>query len=51
MEKNDVCYLKIDLKNSIPNELLNSSARKLNNKHKVKFLSKYIMTQKNLSNI
>ena len=41
-KKNDVCYLKIDLKNSIPNELLNSSARKLTNKHKVKFLSKYI---------
>ena len=42
MEKNDVCYLKIDLKDSTPLELLNSSARKLKSKKKVKYLKKYI---------
>ncbi len=41
-KKNDVCYLKIDLKDSTPLELLNSSARKLKSKKKVKYLKKYI---------
>ncbi len=40
-KKNKPCFYKIDLKNEIPNKYLNSSARKLKNKRKVKFFKKY----------
>ena len=40
---NDIpCFYKINLKNDIPLEFLNTSAKKLNNKRKVKYFSKYI---------
>jgi len=41
-KKNAPCFLKIDLKDSIPKKYLNSSARKIENKKKVKFFKKYI---------
>ena len=50
-KKNDVCYLKIDLKDSTPLELLNSSARKLKSKKKVKYLKNIYQILKNLLNI
>ena len=40
---NDIpCFYKINLKDDIPLEFLNTSAKKLNNKRKVKYFSKYI---------
>ena len=41
-KKNQPCFIKIDLKKNIPMKYLNSSARKINNKKKVIFFSKYI---------
>jgi len=41
-KKNTPCYTKIKLKNDIPKKFLNSSARKIINKKKVKFFKKYI---------
>ena len=41
--KNDIpCFYKINLKDDIPLEFLNTSEKKLNNKRKVKYFSKYI---------
>tara|TARA_B100001250_G_scaffold146096_1_gene125069 strand:+ start:150 stop:1145 length:996 start_codon:yes stop_codon:yes gene_type:complete len=41
-KKNEPCFYKIDLKESIPEKYLNTSARKITNKKKVKFFKKYI---------
>ena len=41
-KKNNPCFLKIDLKDNIPNKYLNSSARNIKNKKKVNFFKKYI---------
>ena len=41
-KKNKPCFFKIDLKDNIPKKYLNSSARNIKNKKKVKFLKKYI---------
>ena len=39
---NDPCYYKIDLNKNIPKKYLNVSAKKLNNKNKIKFFKKFI---------
>ena len=39
---NSPCFLKIDLKEDVPKKYLNTSARKLKNKKKVKHLKKYL---------
>ena len=41
-KKNTPCYIKINLKDNIPQKYLNSSARELKNKKKVSFFKKYI---------
>ena len=41
-KKNQPCFYKIELKDEIPVKYLNSSARKITNKRKVKFFKKYI---------
>ena len=41
-KKGDPCYLKIELNDKIPTTLLNSSAKKIKNKEKLKILKKYI---------
>ena len=41
-KKNEPCYTKIRLKDDIPKKYLNSSAREIKNKKKVKFFKKYI---------
>ena len=46
--KNQPCFKKIKLKNDIPKSLLNSSARKIKNKKKLKFFKKYIENYDNL---
>ena len=41
-KKNQPCFYKVELKDEIPVKYLNSSARKITNKRKVKFFKKYI---------
>ena len=41
-KKDTPCYTKIKLNNNIPKKYLNSSARNIKNKRKVKFFKKYI---------
>ena len=41
-QKNEPCFYKIELKKNIPNKYLNSSARKIVNKKKVKFFKQYL---------
>ena len=43
-KKNEPCFYKIELKEGIPSKYLNSSARKITNKKKVKFFKKYLKT-------
>ena len=43
-KKNTPCYTKIELKNDIPKKFLNSSARNIKNKKKVKFLKDILKT-------
>ena len=41
-KKNEPCFYKVELKEEIPSKYLNSSARKITNKRKVKFFKKYL---------
>jgi membrane-bound lytic murein transglycosylase B len=41
-KKNEPCFYKVELKENIPSKYLNSSARKITNKKKVKFFYKYL---------
>jgi len=41
-KKNEPCFIKVTLKNDTPKILLNTSAKKINNKKKFRFLKKYI---------
>ena len=41
-QKNAPCFLKVNLKNDIPNKYLNTSAKALNNKKRLSFFKKYI---------
>jgi len=47
-KKNIPCFIKIDLNKSIPNKFLNSSAKKIKNKKKVKYFKKYIKNYNDL---
>ena len=46
MEKNQPCFIKVNLTENVPKKLLNSSAKRLHNKNKFKYLSKYIKGNK-----
>ena len=46
---NSPCFIEINLKNNVPKKYLNTSARKLNNKKKVKYLKKFFENQDNYS--
>ncbi len=48
-KKNQPCFFKIDLKKDIPKKYLNSSARNIKNKKKVKFLKRYIKNYDDLN--
>jgi membrane-bound lytic murein transglycosylase B len=48
-KKNQPCFFKIELKNNIPKKYLNSSAKEIKNKKKVKFLKKYIKNVNDLN--
>ena len=41
-KKNEPCFFRVKLKKEIPKKYLNSSARKIHNKKKVKFFKKYL---------
>jgi len=45
-KKNQPCFIKVNLTANVPKELLNTSAKKLHNKNKFKFLKKYIKDKK-----
>ena len=47
-KKNTPCFVKINLNKNIPNKYLNSSARSIKNKNKVKYFKKYINNYDNL---
>ena len=47
-KKNNPCFYKIDLKDDIPSKYLNTSAKKIKNKKKYKFLKKYIVNNDNI---
>ena len=48
-KKNQPCFFKIELNNNIPKKYLNSSARNIKNKKKVKYLKRYIKNFDNLN--
>ena len=48
-KKNTPCYTKIKLNNNVPKKYLNSSARSIKNKRKVKFFKKYIESSDKLN--
>ena len=41
-KKNQPCFYRVELKENIPSKYLNSSARKIENKRKLKFFKKYL---------
>ena len=48
-KSNEPCFYKINLKKNIPKKYLNTSAKKIKNKKKVKFFKKYIVDYKKLN--
>ena len=48
-KKNQPCFIKINLKEDIPQKYLNSSARNLKNKKKISFFKKYFNNNQNLN--
>jgi len=48
-KQKEPCFFKIELKDNIPKKYLNSSARNIKNKKRVKFLKKYIKNNENLN--
>jgi len=46
-KKNYPCFLKVNLKNNFPEKYLNSSARNIKNKKKIKFFEKYLINFEN----
>tara|TARA_B100000029_G_scaffold145267_1_gene140457 strand:+ start:171 stop:1166 length:996 start_codon:yes stop_codon:yes gene_type:complete len=49
-KKNKPCFLKVDLDSNIPKKYLNTSAKKIKNKKKLKFFKKYIVNYDNAIN-
>ena len=41
-KKNQPCFIRVNLNSNVPKKLLNTSAKKLHNKNKFKFLKQYI---------
>ena len=48
-ETNSPCFIKIELKDNVPKKYLNTSARKLKNKKRVKFLKRFFKNSENYS--
>ena len=47
-KKNEPCFVRINLKDNIPQKYLNSSARNIKNKRKISFFSKYVINFEDL---
>jgi len=45
--KNQPCFIRVNLTENVPKKLLNTSAKKLHNKNKFKYLTKYIKGNEN----
>ena len=45
--KNQPCFIKVNLTEDVPKKLLNASAKNLHNKNKFKYIKKYIKDKKN----
>ncbi|MDA7477217.1 lytic murein transglycosylase [Candidatus Pelagibacter ubique] len=50
-KKNQPCFIKVRLKENIPSNILNTSAKKLNHKIKFKLLKKYIINEDSFNSI
>ena len=50
-DKNDPCFYRINLKKNVPKKYLNVSAKKLKNKKKLKFFTKYIDNHESLNSL
>ena len=50
-KQNSHCFYKINLDSNIPRKYLNTSAKKLTNKKKLKYFKRFIMDYENLSSI
>ena len=48
-KKNQPCYFPVELDNSIPKKFLNTSAKKLKNKKKLKYFKKYIKNYEDIN--
>ncbi|MDA7565287.1 lytic murein transglycosylase [Candidatus Pelagibacter sp.] len=48
-KKNQPCFIKVKLKKNIPNNILNTSAKKLHNKNEFKLLKKYLINDDNFN--
>ena len=48
-QTNSPCFVNINLNNTVPDKYLNTSARKLKNKRKVKYLKKYLQNPEKYS--
>jgi len=44
-KKNQPCFIRVKLKKNIPNNILNTSAKKLHDKNKFKLLKKYLINE------
>ncbi len=47
-KKNQPCFYKVELKGNIPLKYLNTSAKKIKNKKKLKFFKKYLKNNQNI---
>jgi membrane-bound lytic murein transglycosylase B len=47
-KKNEPCFYKVELKENVPSKYLNTSAKKIINKNKIKFFKRYIKENPNL---
>ena len=50
-KKNQPCFIKVKLKENIPSNILNTSAKKIHNKIKFKLLKKYIINEDSFNSI
>ena len=48
-QKNQPCFFEIELKEEIPKELLNTSAKKIKHKKKYKYFKKYILNSNKIN--
>ena len=48
-KKNQPCFIKVKLNENIPSNILNTSAKKLHNKNKLKVLKKYLINNDSLN--